>query len=422
MPMPPRALTPERSPSHRLGAALRELRTGKFSQLGLAKKVHVSKSMIAMIERGERIGAPEVIEECDTILEAHGALSALWRQAAASRTGVGRPASHVTPCYNPGTTDDPVSRIRGAARPTHSGKASTAQCCVHAGSLATNGPSGPTAPAHQTRLGHALARVEHVLTVTLDRESLVHGRSSVSARTDRGTWVRIESRNARVVGEHGWNGVETAAALSDVARPDWFGTVTWRDEAEPVVWRADEIALVESTPVEPAGILTEDPRLPQAWWRTLSSSLDALSGFRTTRIAVSQATPVTQEHVTSVIEQRWPGRVDSVVDDWACAHAGMTWAKITSPVCWVLGWSDWGLAPRGLDAATLWACSLAVPEIAGRIWRDRQADLESPTGMITALYSLARLAALAPAADTHLLECARQEAARLLSRLVNRAG
>jgi hypothetical protein len=424
MPMPPRPLTPDRSPSHRLGAALRTYRSGKFSQLGLAKKVHVSTSLIAMIERGERIGAQQVMQDCDSLLGAQGALSALWDEAEASRSGVGRPARSCAVCHHPGTADEAdeqESRIPGVAGLARCRRAKDDHCCERTGGSAVPGSSGPASHGHRAVVSRVLDRVEQALTVVLDRECLVRGHASVGARTDRGTWVRIASRSAELLGEHGWNGAETAAALSDVARPDWYGSVTWRDEVGQVVWRADEIALVESRAVEPAGFLTRDPGLSPGWWRAFGASLDALAGYRTARIAVSQGVAVTQEQVTGVIEDRWPGRVDTRVEDWACAHGAMTWAKVTSPVCWVLGWHDWGLAPRGLDAATLWACSLTVPEVAGRIWRERRADLDSHTGRIMALYCLARVMERAPAAGELFQSRARQEAARLLDQPVCRA-
>jgi hypothetical protein len=119
--------------------------------------------------------------------------------------------------------------------------------------------------------------------------------------------------------------------------------------------------------------------------------MDALADARTTRLAVVRRQPVTAEHVAGVVEALWPGRVQFRITEWACAHGDMTWKKLTSPTCWILGWDGFGLAPRGLDAATLWSSSLAVPAVAARIWRERRADLESPSGTLMALFCLARL-------------------------------
>ncbi|MFF4412397.1 hypothetical protein ACFYY8_07670 [Streptosporangium sp. NPDC001559] len=45
-------------------------------------------------------------------------------------------------------------------------------------------------------------------------------------------------------------------------------------------------------------------------------------------------------------------------------------------------WEDWGMAPYGLDAASLWGASLAVPALADRVRSERRDDLESRDGKL----------------------------------------
>lgn len=382
MPKPLRPLTPDLSPAHRLGAGLRAYRLKRnHSQKSLGDLVHVSKSMIGAIEAGERISTVAVIRACDDELGAAGELCTLWRAAARSQRPVGRPT-------------------RSAAVPS------------------------PTRTARSTpgsSLDRAIEHVERVWRVRLDRTGAVRGVASIGAGTDRGTWIRLEHARTEQVGVRGWGGAEAAVALRGVAAPPWINTLTWRDEEPGVVWRADEVEFVAEPPVEPGPVLASDPKLPPSWWHTWDTAMDALAEARTARIAVARRQPVTAAHVARMIEAVWPGCVEPRVTEWACAHGEMTWRKLTSPACWILGWDGFGLAPRGLDAATLWCNSLAVPEMAARIWRERRAELESPTGTVMALFCLARILG-SPRAREHplyrlaggqaslLLACARQAA------------
>ncbi|WP_024804371.1 hypothetical protein [Nocardia sp. BMG51109] len=81
-------------------------------------------------------------------------------------------------------------------------------------------------------------------------------------------------------------------------------------------------------------------------------------------------------------------QVDTTITDqrWVPAHADLNWSNLTAPECWILDWEDVGLAPRGLDAATLWVASLMVPALADKVFRARCADLDIRSGKIMALF------------------------------------
>lgn len=214
----------------------------------------------------------------------------------------------------------------------------------------------------------------------------------MGARSDRGTWVRIEARPlAKTAAQsQSGNGLEAADLLRDIAKPAWYRGVSWLDLSEDAVWRADEIELVTAAPVQRGAL--RGVGLPDGWWAALSASLDALAGQRTTRIATPDTEAMTQALVTREIERAFPGVVDTTItEEWVPAHADLNWSNLTGPEFWILDWEDHGMAPRGLDAANLWASSLTVPELAERVRRERRADLESRPGKLMALFSVAKI-------------------------------
>ncbi|MFB7473727.1 hypothetical protein [Kitasatospora sp. NPDC056184] len=256
-----------------------------------------------------------------------------------------------------------------------------------------------------------LERAETALGTRLDRASMVRKRRSVGARTERGTWVRIERRGLERIGAQGGDGTPSAEALSGIAKPAWLAGVAWRDDAEPVMWRADETRLLPSEPVGPA-VVVDVPELSPVWWAQLNASLDSLARQRTNRIATPDTETITQDLVTRTIRQVFP-HVDTTVDEWHPAHADLNWANVTAPEFCLFDWEDWGMAPRGLDSATLWAASLAVPALATHVRAERSADFESRDGQLMTLFVAAKI--LGPYAHP---EDPRLEGARALAEQV----
>lgn len=261
-----------------------------------------------------------------------------------------------------------------------------------------------------------LEHVERSLQMQLVRDTVVCKRRSVGARTDRGTWVRVERRSFDRIGAQGWNGTEAAAVLHGVSMPKWYAGLAWRERDEPVMWRADEMVLVTAPPVGQAALVIEDPQLSDGWWAALNASLDALAAQRTHRLATPDTETATQELVTGTIRAVFP-EVDATVDEWTPAHADLTWANVTGPEFCIIDWEDWGMAPRGLDAATLWGNSLAVPALAQRVWAERRPDLESRSGRLMALFFCAKVVGPHAHPRDPRLEPAREEAARLIAEL-----
>jgi hypothetical protein len=219
-------------------------------------------------------------------------------------------------------------------------------------------------------------RVERVFDLRLDRSSVVYGESGATEgfRTSNGTWARIERRNRWRINSAVWVGLEAASTIRGVKKPEWFQGATWADSAREVVWRADEVEMI-SAPV--VGDLLTAATLPDAWWATVRESLAALAVHQTERVGMAQA------HLTKRIGEVFDG-VDTTVDDWTTAHTDVHWGNL-SVEGHLIDWEDWGLAPRGLDAATLWQSALPDAAVAARVQREFTADLQTRSGKLSQL-------------------------------------
>ncbi|WP_435598203.1 hypothetical protein [Streptomyces anulatus] len=260
-----------------------------------------------------------------------------------------------------------------------------------------------------------LDRVERSLGARLMYETVVRKRRSVGARTDRGTWVRVERRGLDRIGVQGGDGIASAEALSGIAKPAWLAGVAWRDKTDPVMWRADETELLPGAPVGNA-VLAEEPQLSGEWWASMNASLDALAAQRTNRIATPDTETLTQELVAGTVHSVFPD-VDTTVTDWCPAHADFNWANVTAPEFCMFDWEDWGMAPRGLDAANLWGASLAAPDLADRVRIERRGDLESRDGKLMTLFVAAKILGPYADPDDSRLEAARDTAERVVKAL-----
>ncbi|MEU4586611.1 hypothetical protein AB0F92_31825 [Kitasatospora aureofaciens] len=269
----------------------------------------------------------------------------------------------------------------------------------------------------QEPVHHVLEQVERRIGTRLDRRSVVRKRRTVGAVTDRGSWVRVERRPWPRAREQGWGGVEAAAVLAGVAMPRWYGSATWQDPDDRAIWHVDETSLLPELPVG-AAVVTVDPELPDEWWRSLNASLAVLAVQRTARVAAPDTERITQQLVDDTIKAAFLGAHDTRVEQWCPAHADLNWANVTGPgeFC-MFDWEDWGMAPRGLDSASLFAASLAVPALTERVRRERRADLESWDGMLMQLFVLAKIVGPHAGPNDPRVEPAQREAARLIRAL-----
>ncbi|MFF3816003.1 hypothetical protein ACFYYD_05190 [Streptomyces bluensis] len=261
-----------------------------------------------------------------------------------------------------------------------------------------------------------LDRVARSLQVRLLPGTVVRKRRSVGARTDRDTWVRIERRLLDKIPDQGWNGTECAARLEGVAQPEWRGCVVWRDANGPVMWRADETELLPGTPIGTA-VLSAAPKLPDQWGEALNTSLDALAAQDTRRVATPDTVTITQALVTESIRGVFSGGFDTAVERWVPAHADLNWANMTAPVFSLFDWEDWGRAPVGLDAASLWVSSLAVPALAERVRHELRSDFESRDGKLMTLFACSKILGPYAHPEDARLEPARRMAEQVIEEL-----
>ncbi len=182
------------------------------------------------------------------------------------------------------------------------------------------------------------------------------------------------------------------------------------------MWRADETGLLPAAPVGSA-VLSEAPELPDEWWEALNASLDALAAHRTRRVATPDTDTITQELVTESIRGAFSGDFDTAVQRWVPAHADLNWANVTAPVFSLFDWEDWGNAPQGLDSASLWASSLAVPALADRVRQERRRDFESRDGRLMTLFVCSKILGPYAHPEDPRLEPARRMAEQVIEEL-----
>lgn len=284
----------------------------------------------------------------------------------------------------------------------------------------TDQPAAKQYDLRYTDVRDVLDRVERMLDVHLDPSSMVRKRRTIGAATDLDTWVRIELRGTERMGGpitgQGW-GIEAAQAIIGVARPQWFRGASWRgDPSRPgTMWRVDEIEHISGGERlrTSYGQLAPAERLPEAWWRALGDSINALTATETSRIATPDCQPVTTARVEAEIRQVFPEVGDLRTDswEWTTAHADLGWANLVGPRLWITDWEDWGQAPRGLDAANLWANSLSHPTLAAKVASQLETELISATGRIMALWRATQIVTwgntFASAYDMARIEAAR---------------
>ncbi|WP_121392397.1 hypothetical protein [Actinokineospora cianjurensis] len=255
-----------------------------------------------------------------------------------------------------------------------------------------------------------LDRVERTLDVVLDRASVVYGiyGATEGFRTTGGTWVRVERRGRLRINSAVWVGLEAAATIRGVKKPEWFQGATWVDHDRDVVWRADEVELVTSPIVATS---EEAGALPDSWWTSLRESLDALGAHTTERVGMSQ------KHLTHRITEVF-GDVDTHVDEWATAHTDVHWGNLTTDGH-LLDWEDWGAGPRGLDASCLWQASLPNRAVADRVRREFADDMTTRSGKLAQLLQCANAVRVAArrGESTPLSEAAQAAADDLLVEL-----
>lgn len=271
----------------------------------------------------------------------------------------------------------------------------------------------PADEQHRTVMRSALHRAASHFSLTLAGRPVFgwQDRSiGTKARTVGGkaVWLRVGSELSTWAYGQSWEGNKDAAGIRGVRKPEVCQVSDW---AQHDRWfRAEVMSYVAEHPVSASPELQADPRLPGAWWASLRSSLDALSGHTTERLHLSQ------QAVTRRLRQYFADRIDPVVDYWVTAHNDLHWNNLTRPGCYLLDWEGWGMAPAGYDAATLYCHSLLVPEAAARVHTEFAAELDTPDGVRSQLLAIARMLDRSSHGDYHELVLPLHELAGKLTR------
>lgn len=261
------------------------------------------------------------------------------------------------------------------------------------------------------------AAAGRALDVALRADQAVCKRRSVGAPTEKGTWVRLSVCAAASAAER--PGLEATAGLpGEVACPRWLRSRSWHEG--DLLWRAEETEQVTEPVIQTGGILTTDPELSAQWWQRLHTSLQSLAVMPTARVATPHTRPISQPRISDLIADVAPA-VETTVTEWSVAHADVSWVNLTGPHCWILDWEDFGAAPRGWDAATLWAASLAVPTLAKQVQQVFATDLNTRTGLVCQLYQVAELIRAGADYAGSLFAPAQAAQERLVSALTHRA-
>ncbi|RSN18768.1 aminoglycoside phosphotransferase [Streptomyces sp. WAC 01325] len=230
-------------------------------------------------------------------------------------------------------------------------------------------------------LDDVLDSVERRIGRQLDRKDGHFSKYNGTAgfRTDQGTWIRLAWRHIGELDTQAWTGFEAAAAIEGVPRPEWSSAAVWTDSARGVVWRADEMTLVDEGALSATGEIAEDPGLPEQWWIDLRAALTNLAAHSSDRVSMGQG------HLTRRIHEVYGDDIDTTITDWACAHGDLGFANLCGPRLSIIDWESWGMGPVGWDAACLWSASLTVPSMAERVLSLFSDVLSSRSGKLSRL-------------------------------------
>lgn len=197
-------------------------------------------------------------------------------------------------------------------------------------------------------------------------------------------WLRVVSEQREWAEGDFWTGNVDASAITGVAKPQVLRHWEWDDGASRL--RAELMTLASGRRCSATPELRESLPLPDAWWTGLRTSLEALATTHTQRVHLRQA------DVARRLEVFFGDRVaDPTVSRWAPAHTDLHWANLLAPECVLVDWEGWGLAPAGLDAASLYLHSLLQSDMAQRVHTEFATPLTDRDGLLAQLYVTGRM-------------------------------
>ncbi|MER5783083.1 phosphotransferase [Streptomyces mobaraensis] len=186
----------------------------------------------------------------------------------------------------------------------------------------------------------------------------------------RRVWLRLITAPEEKASGKLWEGTEAAQeAFADLGghRPQLLAV--HETVADGVAHRAELSEHVDAAVISADPVLRGPVHLPADWWSGLRDVLRTVAEADTERVAVRRA--YLDRAVPQYLGVEVPDRIR-----WTPAHGDLHWANLTMPLG-ILDWEGWGEAPYGYDAATLYAYSLAEPDMAARV-REAFPELGTP--------------------------------------------
>lgn len=256
--------------------------------------------------------------------------------------------------------------------------------------------SPPPDPSDETGMTAAHTRAAAALGAT-PTGPLVwghHGRT-LGRRTDHplhgACWLRLQTAPDGTQGGRHWTGQEQAARLFPTVHKPALHAIrdTIRDGH---AYRAELTAFIDEPVLAPDGpVLRQDIHLPDTWFKSIREDLDTIASVHTDR------TGVRQQWIDRAVPEH-TGHPAPQITDWTCAHGDFHPGNLTTGAT-ILDWEGFGLAPRGWDAALLYAYTLLTPATASQI-REAFADtLDTDTGRTALLVVAADLLQAASRGD-----------------------
>lgn len=251
----------------------------------------------------------------------------------------------------------------------------------------------------------------------LGTDFLPHGqvaqgfRPAVGVPTTRGTWARISWHHPAALFSREFSGMEASMAVRGVPKPSFLQATHWM--SGDLVCRAEEVTLITEKTVSTTYVLDEAPVLTERWWDDLADALADLARTDTSRIGL------VQEDIDRPIREAFGESVDTTIQQWVVGHGDLQWPNLTAPRLFVLDWDSWGLMPRGLDAAKMWASVFRLPLLTEEISERFADDLDTRDGKLARLWVCANrvLGARRRGKETDQSEHARRVGESLLAEL-----
>ncbi|MFD5818360.1 hypothetical protein [Streptomyces sp. NPDC127038] len=195
-------------------------------------------------------------------------------------------------------------------------------------------------------------------------------------------WLRLLSVPADTAGGKLWQGTEKAAtAFPTVRKPVLHRIYDWNDKT--YAYRAELTGYIDEPILSSNPVLHHELALTDSWFATIRTTLKTIAATPTDRTAVRQ------EWIDRAVPQ-FTGQPAPQVEHWECAHGDFHAANLTTKAT-LLDWEGWGSAPRGYDAALLYAYAQLVPPTADRIRSEFTPLLDGPSGRTALLVVCAEL-------------------------------